>query len=117
MRRPSRLLYTLTAALIIVSAAGCKKGGSAGETPKDLQDGLTQMQASLVKASPEAQSNFYNHVQTGYRYGNNADAIRALEQMATDPSLTEQQKKLVADLITLFKAQMSGAPAGGAPAK
>jgi len=117
MKMVTRLLCALTAALVIASAAGCKKGGSAGEAPKTIQDGLTQMQASLGTASRAAQSLFYQRVQTAYRYDNYPDGIAALEQIAADPSVNEQQKKLAGDLITLFKAKMQGAPAGGAPAK
>lgn len=75
------------------------------------------MQASLGTASPAAQRLFYEHVQTAYRYDNYADGISALEQIAADPSLNAQQKKLATDLIALFKAKMQGAPAGAAPAK
>jgi hypothetical protein len=112
MKIGTRLFCALTAALITVSAAGCKKGGSsAGEAPKTIQDGLTQMQASLGTASPAAQSLFYQKVQTAYRYDTYADGIAALEQMQADPSLNEQQKKLAGDLITLFKAKMQGTAA------
>jgi len=111
MKTASRLLCALSTALIILSAAGCKKGGSAAEAPKTIQDGLTQMQASLGTASPAAQSLFYQKVQTAYRYDTYADGIAALEQMQADSSLNEQQKKLAGDLITLFKAKMQGAPA------
>jgi hypothetical protein len=95
----------LVAALLVIGGAGCKKSSP---RPKTLQDGLVQMQASLGTASPAAQSNFYNHVQIGFRYDNLADSLNGLEQIAADPSLNEQQKQLANDTIGLLKAKMQG---------
>ena len=104
------LVTVAAGALLAVGVAGYGKNKAAPQ-PKTLQDGLSQMQASLGTASPAAQSNFYNHVQAGFRYDNLQQSLNGLEAIATDPSLNEQQKKLVSDVIALFKAKMQG---GGA---
>src|ERR1043166_1754293 len=116
MKTISGLVYAFTLALLFVTAVGCKKGRVSEETPKTLQEGLSQMASALATANPATQKIFSERVQTAYRYANYADALAALEQIAADPALTERQKKLTADLINLFKAQQGGA-AGGAPAK
>jgi hypothetical protein len=120
MKRTLGLVCSIAAALLFLGGtAGCNKGGGAGETPKTIQEGMTQMQASLSQGpvNASAQTLFYNRVQAGFRYDNYADAISALEQMQADASLKPEQKKLAGDLVTLFKAKMQGAPAAGAPAK
>jgi hypothetical protein len=64
-----------------------------------------------LTASPAAQSNFCNQVQAGFRYDNLQQSLNGLENIAADPSLNEQQKKLVSDVMAMVKAKMQG---GGA---
>ena len=102
--KPTRWVSTvLTAALLAFSMAGCKRQAS---QPQTLEEGLTQLQAALVKASPEVQNNFYNGVQIGIRYDKYADALAALGRIASDPSLNPQQKKLVAEVTALMQAKI-----------
>ncbi len=106
--KPTRWVITvLTAALLAFGMAGCKRQAS---SPQTLEEGLTQLQASLVKASPEVQNNFYNGVQIGIRYDKYADALAALGRIAADPGLNPEQKKLVADVTALMQAKMQNAP-------
>jgi hypothetical protein len=51
----------------------------------------------------------------GVRYGTYPDALAALDKLASDPSLTEPQKKAVSDLIEGVKQTL--AKAATAPAK
>ena len=102
------LLASLLAGVVLMlSVGGC--GQKTASKPKTLQEGLSQMQASLTTASPAAQSNFYNQVQAGVRYDNLAQSLNGLEAIAADPGLNEQQKKLTSDVIELLKAKMQGA--------
>jgi|SRR3954447_8737123 hypothetical protein len=104
--RTTSLLAALAGVMLTLSFAGC--GKQTASKPKTLQEGLAQMQASLVTASPAAQSNFYNQVQAGVRYDNLAQSLNGLEAIAADPGLSEQQKKLANDVIELLKAKMQG---------
>jgi hypothetical protein len=104
MKRLNRFttLALVLGSLVAFSSAGCKKKVAAPKTP---EEGMLQVQAALVKASPEVQSKFNNVVVMGIRYGKNAEALAALEQIGDDPSLTPEQKKVVKEEIDLLRAK------------
>ena len=98
--KPTRWVITvLTAALLAFGMAGCKRQAS---SPQTLEEGLTQLQASLVKASPEVQNNFYNGVQIGIRYDKYVDALVVLGRIVADFGFNLEQKKLVVDVTVLM---------------
>ena len=47
----------------------------------------------------------------GLRYGNTAKAVAALQQIGSDPSLNEQQKKLVGQVTDLVNQSAGAQPA------
>lgn len=96
------ILSIVIGSLLAFSGAGCHKK-AADDRPQTLEDGMTRLGASLITASPEVQSNLYNRVSRGIRYGNYSDASLGLQQIASDPSLNDQQKKLVNDVSGLLK--------------
>jgi hypothetical protein len=115
MKLTAWIFLVVLGGLLALGGAGCHKQGGSGplEKPKTLEEGMTQLQAALATASPQAQSNFYNGVATGIRYGDQAKATAALQQIAGDPSLNDQQKKLVGDVIELLnQAKPTAAPPG-----
>lgn len=91
--------------LIFSSGLGCHKQKESTQ-PKNLDQALDGLRASLVNANPDVQNNFYNTVIDGLRYGNYAKAEGGLQQLAGDPSLTAEQKQSVSEVDDLLKAAM-----------
>jgi hypothetical protein len=91
-------------ALCALIGSGChKQSAVTSSAPQTLEEGMAQLQAALASASPQARSNFYNGVGMGMRYGDYNKATAALQQIASDPSLKEEQKKLVSTVGDLIK--------------
>jgi hypothetical protein len=102
--------------LLVLGSAGCHRKVES-EHPKTLEEGMTQLQAVLVAASPQAQSNFYNGVSYGIRYGKYSQASLSLQQIASDPSLTDQQKQVVNGFNELLKQAIEDQKSGHKPAQ
>ena len=102
------VLSVLAAALLAFNGAGCKKQESQ-QAPEALGTAFLKLRASLLKASPEVQSNLYNGVDYNLRYDNYLKALMFLDRIATDPSLNEQQKKDVNQVIELVKVKVQPA--------
>ncbi|HWX20612.1 MAG TPA: hypothetical protein VN578_12000 [Candidatus Binatia bacterium] len=115
MKKLTWVLGLLTAGVLALSGAGCKKQ-AASQNPQTLQDGVAQLSASLATASPEVRSNLYSGVAFGIRYGKYVDAMMALDQIASNPSLNEQQKKLVNNVLDLLKQEIQKQQGGASPA-
>lgn len=74
------------------------------------------MRLTLANTSAAVQSNLFNGVDTGVRYGRYAEALASLDAIANDPSLNDKQKKLVSQVTELLKAKAQvppNAPSGG----
>jgi hypothetical protein len=97
--------------LLVFGGMGCHKQTASFERPKTLDEGIVQLQAALATASPDARSNFNVGVNYNVRYENYAKADAALQQIASDPSLNDQQKKLVSDVSDLVKQAAAAKPA------
>lgn len=87
--------------LIVIGGLGCHKNATAGR-PQTVQEGVARLQAALVSANPEVQSNVYHGVFHSIRYGDYASASLALQQIASDPSLNNQQMLAVSNLSNLL---------------
>lgn len=112
MKTPKFIFSIALGSLLALGGAGCHKQSAASSAaPATLEEGLTKLQAALATASPQAQSNFFNGLSTGIRYADYAKASAALQQIATDPGLNDQQKKLVSDVGDLLKQKAAAAPA------
>ena len=116
MKKTIWLLSVVTIIFLAFGSEGCKKNGASGQ-PKTVEEGLMQLRAALVTASPEVQSNLYNGVSYGIRYGNFVDALGALDQIASNPTLTGDQKKLVNNVADLLKQSIQNQPNAAQPAK
>jgi len=112
-----RLLSIVSAVALVVLPA-CKKSGSA--TPQDaVREGtvnveLPKLEAEFANASPELR-HMVNEVKMTYFRGQYMNAMMTLDKLSADPSLTESQKKLVANVIEEVKKVITArsAPAGG----
>jgi len=61
----------------------------------------------LINASPEVKNIYYDKVDNGVRYSRYQDAITALDQLVAQPGVTDQQKKLAAQLADMLKAKLA----------
>ena len=63
---------------------------------------IPALQAAFVGASPDLQA-AVNDTSSNLRYGQYEKALQSLDKVASDPNLTEPQKKLVAQVIEQLK--------------
>jgi len=98
------LVTILLGGLLAFSAAGCKKQAA----PKTPEEAIVEVRQAMATAPKPLQDIFYNEVEPGIRYGKTQDAIAGLDKIASDPSLKEDQKKAVNEMIGLLKAKSPG---------
>ncbi len=95
--------------MLLSGVIGCHKQSATSGVPKTLDDGVAQLQAALNGANQETRSNFFSGVLYNIRYDNYKQASAALQQIAADPSLNDQQKKLASEVGDLLKQQQQNA--------
>ena len=96
-------IWLIAVLLLCFSGAGCKKSGAG--TAKTPEEASFQLRMSLDKASPEVRKLFFDKVDPGVRYDKYPEALAALDQIASDPSIKEDQKKLITQLANMLKAK------------
>jgi len=101
---------------LLICGSGCKKAVTT-QKPQSLQEGVEQLRAALVNASPQVQSNLYSGVSYGIRYGNYTQALEAMDRILADPGLNAQQKQLANDVTDLLKAAAQNQQNAPAPAQ
>ncbi len=101
MKRAFYLILIVARALLALSIAGCSR--PAEQPPKTLQEGVSQLSAALVKASPDVQRSFYGGVSFCIRYGRYNEALADLERLAGDPRLNQRQKQIANEVMDLLK--------------
>jgi hypothetical protein len=94
---------------------GCHKNVATSK-PKTLEEGVARLRTALISANPEIQSNLYSGVCYDIRYGYLAKASLALQSIASDPSLNEQQKNAVNDVGDLLKQTIESQQNNAQPA-
>jgi len=94
--------------------AGCGKPASTQVQGTIAAMDVPKFQEAFPSPTPAQQSSI-DKVRMGVRYGTYPDVLAALDKLASDPSLTEPQKKAVSDLIEGVKQTL--AKAATAPAK
>ena len=111
------LLVIAVAATVALSGAGCKKSS---DVPAAAQiNGVTVDMPKLNEAFANSSQELRSTVtQVGFniRYTKYEDALMALDKLANDPNVTEDQKKVVNQLIDEVKKLANAAPAA-APAQ
>ena len=104
MKTTTSLLALTLGGMLVLGGTGChRQSASSSAPPKTLEEGVTQLTTTLAGSSPQVQSNLYNGVLYGIRYSDFTKASLALQQIATDPGLNPEQKKLVNDVGDLLK--------------
>ncbi len=116
MKRSSCTFSALLGGLLFLNFIACKKEASF-KPPENVDAGIEQLRAALINANPVVQSNLYNGVIYNRRYGKNLQAMMALDQIASDPSLNDRQKKLVNDLIEMLKPSLTTQSTASAPTR
>lgn len=96
-------IWLIAVLLLCFSGAGCKK--SYVGTAKTPEEASFQLRMSLQTASPELQKLYSEKVDPAVRYDRYPEALAALDQMASDPSVKEDQKKLITQLADMLKAK------------
>ena len=90
---------------VVVSFTGCGKkqppAPSAFEV-NGVKVDMPALQSAIVGASPDLQA-AVNNASSDLRYGQYVKALESLDKVASDPNLTEPQKKLVAQVIEQLK--------------
>lgn len=114
-------LATLVAAVLagpLLLVAGC---GKSDKTPPPLQ--MEGVQVDLPKfnaafeEAPTETKRAATEVGFNLRYNKYEQALMSLDKLSSDTTLTEPQKKAVAELIEQVKKLNGAAPAAEAPAQ
>ena len=112
MKTAKYILVVLAAGLLVLT--GCKKQQA---PPPPSFGGVTidmpKFNAAFANAGPELQSDV-TMVGFGVRYGDPVKSLMALDKLANNPSLTEDQKKVVATVTEQIK-QMAAKREQAAP--
>ncbi len=97
----------------VLGTAGCKKAPSGPSMdPIKIQDvnvDLPKLSAAFNNASPEAQSAVAD-VKSNIRYGLYVKALAGLDKLVNDPATSEEQKKMVNQVIEQLKQVIQKAP-------
>ena len=117
MKEILRIVLIVLVSASILGGVGCHKNSGSAKAPKSMEEGIANLRAALATANPEVQSNLYHGVTFNLRYGDYAKASDALQQMAGNASLNDQQKKAVNDANDLVKQAMATAQNPAPPAK
>ena len=110
MKTTRWLFGSVLVSLLVFGGVGCHKKVTVGQ-PQTLPEGVARLQAALASANPEVQSNVYHGVFYSIRYGDYARATLALQQIAGDPSLNNQQELAVSNLSGLLNQATAANPA------
>ena len=70
---------------------------------------LPKFKQAFPSPTPDQQGDF-SKAYRAVRYSQYADALPVLDKLASNPSLTEPQKKAVSDLIDAVKQTLAKAP-------
>jgi hypothetical protein len=90
----------------VLAFAGCGKAdkSTAQHIPATMD--VAKLQQAFPSPTPGQQSTL-GKVQQSVRYSLLPDALASLEKLASDPSLTEPQKKAVSDMIEGVKTALA----------
>ena len=105
-------------ATFLPAGSGCKKA----EPPPDyrivngVRVDMPKLEALFASSTSDSAKKQLFEVDQNFRYGDYPKAAAALEELATNPDVTEDQKKVIADVLEQLKKVMAATP-GAAPAQ
>jgi hypothetical protein len=119
MKKLLSRLSLLVITLFAFGLAGChhQQAVVVTDQPKTLAEGVTALRASLATASQTAKNTYYDGVAYNVRYGDYAKASAALQTIAADPSLNDQQKQLVNQVSNLLQQAIADKKNAAPPAQ
>lgn len=100
-------------AIGLLAFAGCGKSDKDSAKTGAAKIDLPKFQQTFPSPTP-AQQSCLEKVTSGVRYRLYPQALASLETLASDPAITEPQKKAVADLVEGIKQAMASTPAAPA---
>ena len=116
MKLTPSLFGLALAGLVAVAGAGCNKTQKPSTAPINA-NGVAidsrKLQAELASTTSDTLRKDLQKFNFSLRYRNYVDAMVALDKIAADPSLTEPQKKLVADVMEQVKQANAAKEAAG----
>lgn len=99
-------------AAVLLGAPGCGKKETAAAAPQ--ANGVTvdmpKLRTAFQNCTPEIKQ-VLDKVSYSFRYGDHMAMLVELDKLASDPAVTEPQKKAVAELIEQVKQVMNKAAA------
>jgi hypothetical protein len=114
MMKSIQLLLAFAAASLLV-VAGCGKSDKTPMAPqlKGVTVDIPKLTEAFANSSQDLRS---TATQVGFniRYGKYEEALMALDKLASDPAVTEDQKKVVNTLIEQAKKLAGATPAAPA---
>ena len=102
-------------AICLLSAVGCKRSGQAAPPVTDFHGAKVdwpKLDAEFVGGDSALQATA-SKAKRHIRYERFPEALAELEKLASNPSLTEGQKKVVAELTEQTKQAIATAPPPG----
>jgi hypothetical protein len=111
MKTTGRILIPILA-VCFLALAGCKKAEPevSGVQFHGINVDLPKLDTAFANATPDVQASLTS-IPRFFRYAQFPEALMELDKLANNPSLTESQKKLVADLIEQTKQVIAKTPA------
>lgn len=100
----------LVAGVLAVAGCGKEKPKAQPITAEGVTVDLPKLQMAFATAAPDLQTSV-SEVRMGLRYGDYPRALAGLDKLANAPSLTADQKKIVADVTEQIKQAASKATA------
>jgi hypothetical protein len=94
----------------LLALVGCGKSKATGGSVDPVRMDFPKFQQAFPSPTPAQESNIQK-VGNAVRYRLYQDALDALGALDSDTSLTEPQKKAVADMIEVIKKSMANAAA------
>ena len=111
----AKILMVMVVATGVVVAGGCKKKQNAGQSFAPLQvEGVSVDLPKLLNVlesstNTEVQASVRN-VQMNFRYRMYEKALMEIDKVANSPDLTEEQKKVAAEVLEQVKQVAAKAP-------
>ena len=103
--------------LAILGVAGCHKQ----QTPQDslvangVSVSMPRLQQTFASSTNDQVRKLLFDADQGFRYGDYPKAAAAVEQLSTNPDVTEDQKKVASEVLEQLK-KLAGATSPPAPA-
>lgn len=103
----------------VLGLAGCKKPQKPQESQvvNGVSVDMPKLLSMFANSTNDQIRKLIFDADQGFRYGDYAKALAAVDELSNNPDLTEDQKKVVRDVLEQLKKVAGGTPAAAAPAQ